>query len=717
MRNAYLSVALLAALATPAYAQPAADTAASGAAESDAGVGEIVVTAQRRAERLTDVPIAITAITGEALEEAGVQNTMDLTAVVPGLNFTSTGAFGQPTVRGVGTTVAQNGNEANVAMYIDGVYQPNQVANVQNIVGIQQIEVLKGPQGTLFGRNATGGAIRVTTRAPSFTPTGEFEASYGNFEATRAQAYVSGPLAHNFAANLAVLYTDGGAYTDNVFLGNETSYNDSLTVRSRLLFELSDTSELVLTATYMDRDYPAATLAYPIDGNYTTTLLPGYVGVNDQSREISLTRNSLNDVESRSVALTGSFDLGATTLTTVTSYVDSQVYITTDLDRTNLSISSLDLPKNMETFVQEFNLVSNGEGPFKWFTGVFYMTDRHTQTNVINLNFAGGARTDSNTEAWAAFGEVNYTIGDFTFIAGTRYSYEDRELIYNNGVNSRSGSFDNWTPRVGVRYALTDDSNIYATWSRGFKSGLFDGTTTINLIRPEEIEAYEVGYKYGAGDTSFTLAGYYYDYTDIQFARFDPTSPSISVLLNAAGAEAYGLEAEYATELFENFDVRVSAAYQHAEYTDFPNAIIYCPWGPPTLGNELIVPGAFNRCTGQNNTDGASGNKMIRTPEVTLGLNGVYTIPMASGAEFGISGSIYYSDSFFWSPAERLEEPSHVMINGELSYTLANNVRFALWGRNLADETLMLYVSEAAAGDSASYQAPRTYGVSIGWEF
>jgi iron complex outermembrane receptor protein len=732
MRNAYLSAALLAVLASPAYAQPAADTSAAAEAEP-VGAGEIVVTAQRRAERLVDVPISITALSGDSLEDAGIRNTQDLTAVVPGLNFTSQGAFSQPTIRGVGTTVAQNGNEANIAMYIDGVYQANQIANVQNIVGIESIEVLKGPQGTLFGRNATGGAIRITTRAPSFTPTGEFEASYGNFEATRLQTYLSGPLADNVAVNLAVLYTEGGAYIDNIFLGNETSYNDSMTVRSRLLWDITESASLTFTATYMERSNPSVYALTPINNNYWSVTAPGYLPVSDQTTQINLSFDPINDMDSLAFAVNGDFDLGWADLTSVSSYVDTSFYGTTDLDRSNLSpptagAGTLQLPKDMETFVQELNLVSSGEGPFQWFTGVFYMNDSHTQANIITGNVAGAAVTNSNTEAMAWFGEVNYTVGDFTFIGGTRYSTEDRELIFHRDSplanNRASESFSDWTPRVGVRYALTDNSNLYATWSEGFKSGLLEGTTAIVTIRPEEITAYEIGYKYGEGDTSFSISAYTYEYTDLQFARYDPLSPTLSVLTNAASAESWGVEAEYATTLGENLDIRFSAAYQNAEYTDFPNAVIFCD--TPGGGNTIIAPGALNPCTGQINSDGASGNRMIRTPEYTLGMNGVYHIPFGDGSEMAISGSVLYSAPFFWSPAERLEEPEHTLINGEISYTLANNVRFALWGRNLLDEERMLYVAEAgnatgvgtgSGGDSASWQAPRTYGVSVGWSF
>lgn len=702
----------------PAFAQPVAEqNSASGEIGDEVQAGEIVVTAQRRAEKLKDVPISITALSSDMLHDAGVIGTADLTVAVAGLNFTMQGAFAQPTIRGIGTTVASNGNEANVAVYVDGVYQPSQNGNISNLVGIQQIEVLKGPQGTLFGRNATGGAIRITTRDPGRTFEGEVNARYGRFDEIRADAYLSTPLTESLAANVSVLYTDGGEYIRNTFTGTETSGNHSVFVRGKLLFEPNSDIKIVASGLYRTQSQPAPYALSIMDGNYVNVTRPGYIPVNDQKREISLTKNPLADYESWAGSLNASFNFGPVTLNSITSYTEADFYGTTDLDRTNLELTALDLPKNQKTFVQEFNLVSNGDSPLKWVVGAFYMDDKHTQRVITNLNLAAATRTDNNTKAMAVFGEANYTIGNFTLIAGIRYSHETKEFIFANATLSETQerTFNTWTPRVGVRYALDEHSNLYATWSRGFKSGLLDGSPgAIKTIFPEQVDAYEVGYKYGRGSTSITAALYYYDYTNVQFARFNPNAPGLSDLFNAAKQKNYGAEIEFATEITDNFKLRGALSYIHARYESFNDALIFCPKGPPAFGNAIILIGQLNPCTGKINDDGATGNKVIRTPEFTASISGNYRHELPSGHAIEVNGTVFYSTEFFWSPAERQLEPAYVMINGEIAYSFGQDrFRVSVWGKNLANEIQHLYVAESAAGDSASYTAPRTYGISM----
>jgi len=242
---------------------------------ADADSGEIIVTAQRRAERLIDVPISISALSGNALEQAGIRSTEDLTAVIPGLNFATNGAFAQPTVRGIGTTVTSAGNDANVAIYIDGVYQPNQIANFSDLVDLEQVEVLKGPQGTLFGRNATGGAIRVTTKRPSFTPEARLTASYGRFDDVRLTAFGTAPLSDEIAVSFAFLYGDDQGYVRNIGTGNRVADSNAMSIRGKILLQPTDGLEFILTASRTERSAnPAFTLGV-LDGNSNALRLPG----------------------------------------------------------------------------------------------------------------------------------------------------------------------------------------------------------------------------------------------------------------------------------------------------------------------------------------------------------------------------------------------------------------------------------------------------------
>ena len=687
------------------------------------GAGDIVVTAQRRSERLADVPISITALNGDALDAAGIRSSEDLSSAVPGLNFATNGAFAQPTVRGIGTTVSTAGSDANVAIYVDGVYQPSQIGNFSDLVDLEQIEVLKGPQGTLFGRNATGGAIRITTKAPSFEPVASLSASYGRFDDVRLTAYGSSGLSDNLAVSLAFLYADDEGYARNISTGNRVADLNSLSLRGKLLFEPSDAVRLTLAGGHSERRSGAAFALGVLDGNSSSVNLPGSIPAGGP-REVSLTFDPVIDVKSNQASLTAEFDLGFASLSSISSYQKTSTYLVTDIDRTNLALGRADLPGNQETYTQEFNLVSAEGDRLKWFLGLFYYNDDATGGTIVNRGPVFNT-TRLKTEAVAPFGEVNVTFGDLTLIGGLRYNYERKDFSLTRGalIENRRKTFENLTPRLGVRYAVTPSSNIYATWSRGFKSGLFDGILSngalvVNSVDPEKVSAFEAGYKYGRGRTSLSIAAFHYDYSNIQFQAFNPNAGGLTQVFNAAAAEIYGGEVELATELFPAFNIRASAAYTRSRYKNFPTATIFCPRGAPAYGNATIPLGALNPCTGEINSDGATGNELIRTPEFTASLSANYRAALDGGSAVEVNGSAYYSGRFFWDPGNRLKENGYVLLNSEIAYVFPDgNFRLALWGRNLANELYALYKPESAAGDSVAYARPRSFGISAKLEF
>lgn len=704
-------------VATPVFAQEETPP------EGDAAAGEIVVTAQRRAERLADVPIAITALSGDTLDKSGIRSTEDLTATVPGLNFATNGAFAQPTVRGIGTTVTSAGNDANVAIYVDGVYQPNQIGNFSDLADIEQVEVLKGPQGTLFGRNATGGAIRVTTKAPSWTPSARLSASYGRFEDVRFSAYGTGPLSDSVAVSFAFLYADDAGYVRNVGTGNRVADMNNLSVRGKVLWRASDAVEFTLAANHSERtSNPAFTLGV-LNGNSTALRLPGSIPASGP-REVSLTFDPTITIDTDQVSLTAKADLGFAELSSTTSYAKIDTFLLTDVDRTNLAQVRADIPGDEETWTQEFNLVSQGDGPLKWFLGGFYYNDKSSNFTQLNLGPVFNVIT-LKTEAFAPFGEVNYSIGDLTLIAGARYNIEKKDYSIVRGAASvvREKTYKTFTPRLGLRYKLSPASMVYATYSKGFKSGGFDGILAagalqVNPVFPEKVDAFEVGYKYGRGGTSLSVSAYYYDYSNIQFQAFNPNAGGLSQVFNAAAAEIYGGEIEGAVEPLDGLTLRATAAYTHTRYKDFPGASIFCPRGAPTYGNATIPIGAVNPCRGTVNSDGATGNRLIRTPEFTASAAAIYRHEIASGGALEFSGNAFWSDSFFWDPNNRLKEDGYVLLNAEVAYEFpGNQFRLAVWGRNLADELYAIYKTEAASGDSVAYARPASYGVTAQVKF
>jgi iron complex outermembrane receptor protein len=705
-------IMLLLATTTCLVSQVAHAQSENNSEATQAESGEIVVTAQKRSERLTDVPISISAISGDALEASGARSLTDLTTVASGLYFASNGAFAQPVIRGVSASVTGAGADANVAIYIDGVYQPNQTGNFGDLLDIEQIEVLKGPQGTLFGRNATGGAINIKTSKPSFTPSGKMSFSYGRFNDLRLTANASAGLSDTLAIGFSALYGDDDGYTQNLGTGNKVSDANSQSFRGKLLWEPSDSTSLLLTGDWSKRSDNSAFALQPLNDNNNNRTRPGRIPVTNK-REVSLTFDPQIDTETTGISLRGDFDLGFASLSSISSWRTRENYILTDSDRTNLALIRADINQDQETWTQEFNLVSPSTGAFRWFAGFFYYEDDDLYETIVNLT--NPTLNNVKTTAYAPFGEVNFDLtSDLTLIGGLRYNVEKKEYVGVRGTVriSADQTFKNTTPRIGVRYALNDNSNAYATWSRGFKSGNFDsGSFNTNVILPEEIDAYELGYKYGRGATSLSIAGYYYNYKNIQFQALNPIGAG-NLVFNAARAEIYGADIDFSVRPAEGLTLRGGLAYTHARYKDFPRALIYQPVTTAVGGNILIPLGGTNPVTGEVNSDGAAGKKLSRMPDIGANLSVNYEHKLASGSSIQFNTNAYYSGAFFWTPQNRLKQGAHAIVNGEISWNSPDKrLQFALWGRNLTNETYGLYVVDALGGDSAGYARPRTFGI------
>ncbi|MDB5714014.1 MAG: tonB dependent receptor family protein [Sphingomonadales bacterium] len=713
-----------------AYAQSAKDlpqdttspAPTPGSNETAASVDEpsqdIVVTAQKRSERLRDVPISIVTLSAATLQATGARSTLDLTSVTPGLYMQQNGAFGQPAIRGVSSTVTSAGSDANVAIYIDGVYQPSQTGNLGDLVDVDQIEVLKGPQGTLFGRNATGGAISITTRKPSYDTHVETSASYGRFNDVRLTGYATSGLTDNLAFSVGALYGDDNGYTFNVGTGKNVSGAHSFVVRGKLLYEPSSSTSFTLMANHSKKRDNQGYAVSPLNGNFIRLTLPGVI-VPKQPDEISMTFDPVIKSNSDSVALRGETDLGFGSLTSITSYQRRKGELHLDTDRINLNFGDFLLASDQKTFTQELNFVSPSGGSLRYFAGAFYLHDSDFEKVTINgsvtpiYNFV-------KTDAIAPFAEINWDVADkIMLIAGARYSIERKKFDGSSGPKtvSTSDTFRNFTPHLGVRYSLTGNSNVYFTYSKGFKSGLFD---TLSLsttpVAPEELSAFEGGYKFGRGSTNFNIAAYYYDYKNIQVQSLSPIGNGATVIFNAARGEIYGIDADFSVKPVSGLTLTGGISYVHAEYKDFPLALIYQP--KPGGGNTQVNLGAVNPVTGVVNTSGASGQRIARMPRYTGSLTAMYRHALDNDNALEISSTGYYSGSFTWSPQGRLQQSPYFLLNGEIALlTHSDHFRLSVWGRNLTNERYGLYVTDSTAGDSAAYARPRTYGVAIATKF
>ena len=710
-------VAMVAALAWPAvvHAQDSTDSETTETAASDV----IIVTAQRRAESTTDVPISLTVRNEEQLQKLGIDTIRDLHVGTPGLRIDRNGISVQPSIRGITALDGNPGNDANVALYVDGVYRPNPAANNIDLPDVEQVEVLKGPQGTLFGRNATGGAIRISTMRPSFTPKGSVTLGYSSFDTYMAKGFVTGPINEDtLAVGLSAYYENSDGYLDDLTNGGKpTGGLESLLVRGKLLFQPSDSFEVLLSAHYSDRS-DETLHGQPFAGNTSARGIDGVI-IPIKPYDVANNGNPRVDVEEFSFSANATLDLGFADLNSITAYNDVDVYSPVESDYTNINLQLFYNYTKQETFSQEFTLSSNGEGPLQWLAGVFYYDDdaAYYPLKVVTSGFPFDIFGRQTTEAWSGFGELTYeVVPNLTLIAGLRYSNEKRALSGAFGVKDyppiADKTFDSFTPRLSARYELPSGANLYATFSQGFKSGGFSASS-LNPVpfNPEKVSAYEVGFKSApSGPVRGSVAAFYYDYTNqqVQAATTLENGTTVGATTNAASSEIYGAEFEGSARLTSEFSLMATVSVLHARYSDYPNAFAQTP---------IIQDGVVCLCGNSGANIDATGNQLVRAPDFTASVTADYTKEIAAGT-ISASATYYHSDSFFFTPDNRVGQPAYDTLGARLSFTTADeNWTLAVWGKNLTDEVIYQGASILPAADGVLFAPPRSFGVEASYRF
>ncbi|WP_447752246.1 TonB-dependent receptor [Sphingopyxis fribergensis] len=715
------SAVALAIVAAPAvHAQESAADSAASAAEADAN-GDIIVTAQRREERLTDVPISITAITGDQIAAAGITNSNDIGMVIPGLYIPQTGQNVQPTIRGIGTTITAVGADANVALYIDGVYQSAQTSNSFALPDLDRIEVLKGPQGTLFGRNATGGAIVIHTREPSFTPTGSLNLSYGSFSEFIARGYISGPITDKLAASVSFVSTHDRGYTWNATRNEWNSETDEDTVRARLLWEPVEDLKIILTGQYSDRASNLAQSIKPLDGNVNVRATNPGLYLPSDPRIITINEPPIATVESKGGSLDIEWNGASGTLTSVTAYSKDVPYQIFDTDYTSLAVSVQEFTTPSETFTQELTYSSDISGPFNFVLGAFYFDNKAQLIRWSRRALDGpltaflDART--KTSSIAAFGEVYVDLTDrLRVIGGIRYTNEKKSIDATGVLNGADtlvtdDEWNSFTPRASILYEISPSTNAYATFSQGFKGGAYNPSFSAGLpvqttaVDPEKVTAYEVGLKHSDRALRASVSAFYYDYTDIQVQILTSIGGvNTTVIQNAADATVYGGDAEFNYRVSDVFSLQGGVAYTHGRYDSFLGAVLTEPL--PNGGNRQFL-------------GDASGNKMIRTAPLTVNLGFNFNHPVNDNLAVEINSVAAYNSGFYMDPGNRVKQEAFTLINASASLVFGSDGRFKLgiWARNLLDEEYNIYAAQSTTGDNIAYGRPRSIGVMASARF
>lgn len=726
------------------------------------GLREIVVTAQRREERLQDVPISVSAITSEKLEASGVEGALQLAEVIPGLSFTQSAGFTQVRIRGIGTSSFGPGIENPVATYIDGVYVATTAGSLYSLSNIERVEVLKGPQGTLFGRNATGGLVQIVTAEPSQTFMGNAKLSYGNYDTAGVDLYATGGLSDDVSASLVVHYENqGDGYGTNIVTGNDAQrQNHNLGVRSKLKFEPTDTLKFVLAGDYT---YAKGSLAGSIqqkagienigtfeklftnrlDGDPTNDLpLIDHGGFYD----ISYTQDPLTVDEGFGVSFDASLDIGDINIQSITAYRQLTHELRFDLDVLPQDVFSFDGAYKYSQFSQELKL-SGETGALGYTAGLYYFhsSDEYDPYFVIfgpqgTFLISGAFDRIENTilsnpkaNSYAAYAQGTYSITPTTNLTlGGRYTYERRS---NDGIRQIIGfvdgaavplvppgtplyppdfdnevSYDNFSYRIALDQKLAQDIMVYASMSTAFKSGGFNSAVPANpAFLPEKLEAYEIGLKtqFLNNAVRFNVAAFLYDYKNIQINNFQGTTLFIT---NGPKARIKGVEAELDVSPTNGLVINASAAYTHDRFTEFPLA-----------DYNYVVPGCIytNPSTSRVCQADAAGNKLPGTPTFTGSVGLSYEHDLGNGSA-GFSANLFHSSGFYGTTDNdpRIRQDSYQVLNASIFFKISEmGPRFTLWARNLLDEQYARSALINSGSVQYTAQPPRTWGVSIGQEF
>lgn len=704
-----------------ALAQEAA-TPQSDTNNSSGQIEDIIVTAQRRTESAQSVPISLQSFSSESLQKTAVRDTEGLTAVVGGLIIQPTSARPAIFLRGVGSN--STSTTPVVLTFIDGVYDP--FGRSTDLVNIASVEVLKGPQGTLFGRNATGGVIQITTKPPSETLGARVEVGYGNYDTVDTSAYVTGGLARGLAMDLSLSRSNqGDGFGTNVFNGEDVFFTKKFSARSRLRWEISDASTLTLAGDYSQIRGTVGTNVSPAVGYGSlyvngalrqrgTSFYPGDFDVNAGPITPYYTGKEYGG------SLTFESRIGGMTFRNITAYHRGGEHFKIDFDGGPANAINLVNDRSpQKAFTQELQLLSNGSGPLQWVAGAFYFK----QTNAVTpFSIAvNAAYSHDSDESIAPYAQATYEILPRTKLTlGGRFTVETRKIngyVLVNGVEatnrrgSLSQTFREPTWRAALDHKFSDTILVYGSVSRGFNSGFYNQSNVAGFanetqnpaVKPEFLTAYEMGAKTDFFDRRlrFNLSGFIYDYKGLQQQIFNQGAVTT---INAASARIKGIDLEITARPVRSLTLSLSGTYLDAKYKSYPLA-----------PNYLLQANGSLSAVG---TADAAGNMIVNAPRLTYTVSASHDLPTSIGT-FTTSVNMNYRGKTFVDPANRFALPTRYLVNATERWTSSDGHLFAsIWVKNLFDKRYDYAINILApAGLVGQTAPPRTYGLSAGFQF
>ncbi len=684
-------------LGAPAFAEP---------------VEEITVTAERREKSLAKAPLSITALPGPELEASGVFGTVDLPFRTPGLVFTTNSVLGQPYLRGVGSDLITIGADSSVATLIDGVYQARAVAAVQDFYDVERVEVLKGPQGTLFGRNTTGGAIHILTRDPIADHGADVDVRYGNFDALRVRGMLNTPVVEDRVLfRVAGLYKLREGFTNNLFLDRRIDDENLWALRGKLRVEASETLSFQLTGDYRFEDSSRFLAAKAVSSPVVPDEdLPG------GRRRVRFDQRTQAEVEAWGLrgSLEWSFD--AASLLSLTGFRRSLIEQALDVDATEVPAISNFPEERSDTFTQEFQVRSPEPvtfewlpGSLEWLAGALYLHEEASQS--VDVFFPGlrdNPDADLTTHALGVYGQLTWAPWELLRLsAGLRYSWEEKQQDFEERINGalvtafdQRDDWDAWTPRFVVELLPRSDLLVYGNVSRGFKSGGYNSTVAQPFpFDPEFLWAFEAGLRWSPweGRVQLHAAGFYYDYDDIQLNVLSPTSIiPLPLVVNAGSANHYGGELTLTLQPVEGLRFEGSVALLDASFDDLVAVDPNDPLGDPDQ----------------------SGNRLPKAPTVSAFLGAEYgfeplpAVRLSARVEGSYQSKIYFN--IFQD--DLASQGDYWLLNARVASEFAEGRWvLSLFGRNLTDKDYAqsnLRI-ESQVGNLFFFGAPRTWGFQV----
>jgi iron complex outermembrane recepter protein len=711
-------------------------------------LGDIVVTAQKRSESVQRVPLAVTAIGSDTLQQRGQTTIASIATSVPGLNVTEQIGQARITLRGIGVDNISTGSEGSVAFNQDGVFYSRSAAALASFYDVDRVEVLRGPQGTLYGRNATGGSVNVITNKPSTTTSGYLNLTVGNYGTINSEGALSGSLTSDLSGRISFQTQRHTGYGENIVSGNDIDNKNSQAGRAQLLYKPTSTLTVLVEGDYYRSHDRSNAYHYFGAGGETAAgdpivptglLLGGFVP--SDVRDIA----SARDPKARAQYYGGRIDINYAASDTVSirslsavrrSEFSSQL----DISPEAINLFPLNLSEKSTEITQEFQLNIDTDRN-KFVGGLFYMHERINGSLIAPFNllavggpdllsqgfFSGGRLV---TDAAAAYAQDTYAVTEkLKLTLGGRFSWERKAVDDQSDFDlSRPylpsnvplvphhidhKTFTSFTPKAGLEYNIDPDSLFYLSYSKGFKAGTYNLGGASPPLKPEKVDAYEAGIKSTLFDRRVraNVAGFYYNYKDLQVGKVQNLQ---LVLENAATAKIYGVEGEFTVRpIAAPLTLNVSASWLHARFDNYVTADQARPGGDgTTIDPDSGLP-AFN----------LHGKKLPQAPDYSINAGAEYSIRGAIGV-FTLRGESIWVGRTYFSPFNRdvLSQPAYSMQNLFVDYTApGQHWHASAYVRNIGNKTILASGQAATASLGSPLigfvQPPRTYGMTIGYRF